>query len=135
MTVENLASNNKGNGIAIIIHNPSGVLTPFQANSDGAFNNNQSNYMTFYNDVGDHDHIKGRIEGFSYENYTSLYNSIQAVGNIFSNVDIYNPFNYFTFNLGFDPNFITYNSNFLQWTLPTLGSFSGGSWPSVSTCS
>ena len=42
LTVENLASNTKGNGIAIILHNPSGVLTPFQSNSDGAYNNKPS---------------------------------------------------------------------------------------------
>ncbi len=119
MTVENLSSNTKGNGIAIIIHNPSGVLTPNQANSDGAYNNNQTNYMTFYNEAGTHTNIRGRIEGFSNENYFSLYNSIQAVGgNFFSNAANYNPFNYFTFQMAFDPNFITFNSNFV--TLPTL---------------
>jgi len=119
MVVENMASNSKGNGIAIIIHNPSGVLTPNQSNSDGAYNNNQTNYMTFYNDAGTHTNIRGRIEGFSNENYFSLYNSIQAVGgNFFSDAANYNPFNYFTFQMGFDPNFITFNSDFV--TLPSL---------------
>jgi hypothetical protein len=139
MTVENLASNSKGNGIAVIIHNPAGVLTPFQANSDGATNNNESNYMTFYNDVGvntstgvaNHNSIKGRIEGFSYENYTQLYDAIQAVGgSFFGNPENYNPFNYFTFQMELDPNFITFNSNFFTFPSLTLCdlSFSLGSY-------
>lgn len=136
MTVENLSTNTKGNGIAIIIHNPTGVLTPNQGNSDGAYNNNQSNYMTFYNENGDHTNIRGRIEGFSYENYFSLYNSILAVGgNFFSNAANFNPFNYFTFQMGFDPNFITYNSSWFNFTYPSLPTLTGGTWPSVSTCS
>ncbi len=112
MTVENMATNAKGNGIAIIIHNPSGTIVPELSYSDGAYNNNQSNYMTYYNDNGDHNHIKGRIEGFSYENYKQLKAQIDAIQ---SNTDLYNPFNYFNFDVRFDPNFISFNSNFITW--------------------
>ncbi len=112
LTVENLASNTKGNGIAVIIHNPSGSLIPFTSGGDGSYNNNQSNYVTFYNDAGDHNHIKGRVEGFSYENYKDMYNSLIS---IIGNGGVFNPFNYFQCNLAFDPNFIQFHSDFIQF--------------------
>ncbi|MFI5264668.1 MAG: hypothetical protein ACHQM6_09145, partial [Candidatus Kapaibacterium sp.] len=120
LTVENMAANGKGNGIAIVIHNP--------ANSDkyidGQYNNEASNYLTFYNDNGDHTHIRGRVEGYSYQNLNDM---IASIASILSNTDLYNPFNYFTCNLGFNTGFLDncFDPNFI--TFPTL---SGGSWPS-----
>jgi uncharacterized small protein (DUF1192 family) len=110
VTVENMATNGKGNGIAVIIHNPTGTIVPDLSTSDGFYNDNKSNYVTFYNDIGDHNHIKGRIEGFSYENYRQLKAQIDAIQ---SNTDLYNPFNYFTFNVAFDPGFVSFNPNFI----------------------
>lgn len=129
LTVENLASNTKGNGIAVIIHNPTGSLVPFTAGGDGSYNNNQSNYVTFYNDAGDHNSIKGRIEGFSYENYQDMYNALLG---IVGNGDIFNPFNYFQCNLGFDPNFIQFDPNFISFTPPSWPSVTGGTLPTWS---
>ncbi len=130
LTVENQATNSMGNGIAVIIHNQDGTPIPGQSNSDGAYNNNSSNYVTFYNDIGDHTHIIGRIEGFSYENYQQL---LQALIPIVSNTDIYNPFNYFTCNLGFNSGFINFDPNFIHITWPTFPTVSGGSWPTISS--
>lgn len=129
LTVENLASNTRGNGIAVIIHNPSGTLIPFTATGDGSYNNNQSNYVTFYNAAGDHNSIKGRVEGFSYENYQDMYNALLGV---IGNGDIFNPFNYFQCNLGFDPNFIQFDPNFISFTAPSWPTVTGGSLPTWS---
>ena len=130
LTVENLASNSKGNGIAVVIHNPTGNLVPFTSTSDGAYNNNASNYVTFYNDDGSHNHIKGRVEGFSYENYNEMAEALYAV---VSSGDVFNPFNYFTCNLGFDPNFIGFDLNFIHITWPSFPTITFGSWPSISS--
>lgn len=132
LTVENMATNAKGNGIAIIIHNPSGTIVPDLPTSDGAYNNNQSNYMTYYNDNGDRNHIKGRIEGFSYENYRQLKAQIDAIQ---SNTDLYNPFNYFTFNVGYNSSWFGFDMNFVHFTPPTLPTISLGSLPTLSWCS
>lgn len=133
LTVENMATNAKGNGIAIIIHNPSGSIVPDLPTSDGAYNNNQSNYMTYYNDIGDHTHIKGRIEGFSYENYKQLKAQIDAIQ---SNTDLYNPFNYFTFNVTYNSSWFGFDiNNFVHFTPPTLPTISLGSLPSLQFCS
>ena len=130
LTVENMATNAKGNGIAVIIHNPTGTIVPNQSNSDGVYNNNASNYMTYYNDNEDHNHIKGRIEGFSYENYLQLKQQIDAIQN---NTDIYNPFSYFTFNVGYNSDWISFDPNFIHFTPPSWN-FSIGSLPSLTWC-
>lgn len=108
LTVENTMTNGKGNGIAIVIKNPasSNVLT------DGEYNSNSSNYITFYNDAGTHDHVKGRIEGFSYQNYLDLKD---AMIHIWDGGELFNPFNYFTWNIGFDEHFISYNSDWITY--------------------
>lgn len=120
LTVENMNTNGRGQGIAVYLHNPasSNPLT------DGPNNDNKSNYVTFYSDNGDSAHIRGRIEGFSYQNYLDLASSIL---NIVDPLDLINPLNYVSFNLGFDPNFITFNPNFISFTPPTFPTFSGGS--------
>jgi hypothetical protein len=129
MTVENTDAAGKGNGIAVIIHNPASV----NPTTDGLNNDNRTNYMTFYNDNGDHNHIKGRIEGFSYQNYLTLKHEIDSVTQVYSNADIYNPLNYFTFNVGYNSSWLTYHSDFIQFTPPSW-SFSLGSFPSISWC-
>jgi hypothetical protein len=142
LTVENTASGGKGNGIAIIVHNPASS----DKITDGQNNNEGTNYITFYNDVGDHSHIRGRIESFSYQNFNDM---VQALYNVYSTYvlsgDIYNPFNYFKCNLGFDTHFAdgTFNSHFMDnafnsgflnsvFTLPTLPTFNSGSFPTIS---
>jgi hypothetical protein len=130
MTVENTDVNGKANGIAIIIHSPSNV----DLSIDDQNNDNRNNYMTFYNGNGDHTSIKGRIEGFSYQNYVTLKHEIDSVQNVYSNSDMYNPLNYFTFNVGYNSNWVTYNSDWLQFTPPTLPTFHTGSLPSLSWC-
>ena len=134
LTVENTASGGKGNGIAIIVHNPASS----DKITDGQNNNEGTNYITFYNDVGDHNHIRGRIESFSYQNFNDM---VQALYQVYDKYvisgDIYNPFNYFTCNLGFDTHFMdnAWNPNFLNgvFTLPTLPTFDPGSFPSITT--
>jgi hypothetical protein len=133
LTVENLATNAKGNGIAIIIHNPKGTATVSGPNAVGVYNNNQTNYITFYNDNGDHDHIRGRIEGFSNKNFNDAATAFwDAVSGIVTNGDIYNPFNYFTCNIAYDPTWISFNANFMHFTPPSFPTLSGGSLPSIS---
>lgn len=124
LTVENMAANGKGNGIAIVIHNPASS----DKITDGEYNNEASNYLTFYNDNGDHTHIRGRVEGYSYQNLNDM---IASIASILSNTDLYNPFNYFTCNLGFDIHFMdnAFDPNFLSF--PTLNT---GSFPSLSFC-
>ncbi|HEY3876108.1 MAG TPA: hypothetical protein VGM92_11575, partial [Candidatus Kapabacteria bacterium] len=129
LTVENTQTDGKGNGIAIIIHNPAST-DPI---TDGQSNNEASNYLTFYNDDGTHSHIRGRVESFSYQNFNDM---VAAVNSIVTNTDLYNPFNYFTCNLGFDQHFMdnSFNSGFLDnvFTLPTFPTFDPGSFPSLS---
>lgn len=135
MTVENMNSNARGNGIAVVIHNPSSPSNPIQ---DGDDNDNRTNYMTFYNGDAGVSNIRGRIEGFSYNNLLGI---LEALAEFYGVGDLYNPFNYFTFDpdffdfdpgfISFDPNFLTFNANFINFSGGSLPSLSGGSLPSL----
>ena len=129
LTVENNQTNGQGNGIAIVIHNPASS-NPI---TDGQFNNEGSNYLTFYNDNGDHNHIKGRVEGFSYQNFNDMVAAMASVENTIA-TDLLNPFSWLTFNVGFDTHFMdntfdthfmdnSFNSHFLDniFSTPSLG--------------
>ena len=84
--------------------------------------------MTFYSGNGDSVNIRGRIEGFCYTDYLWMKAKIDE---IYQPQELLNPLNYVSFNLGFDPNFITFDPNFVSITWPTFPTLSGGSWPSV----
>lgn len=105
-----------GNGVAIIIHD-----------NRSDWNNN---FLSFYhensNAVGA---MAGRVEGFSYQDYIALKAEIDGL--LFT-PEIYNPFNYFTFNVNFNPNFIQFSGGSLpSLTGGSLPSLTGGSLPSL----
>ena len=131
LTVENNQANGQGNGIAIIIHNPASS----DPTTDGNYNNDQSNYLTFYNDIGDHTHIKGRVEGYSSQNFNHMVQDMTTVASTIA-TDLLNPFSWLTFNVGFDTHFMdnTFDLHFMDNSFNTGFLNNIFSTPSIGLC-